>query len=210
MCRPVVRDKHDDVIKWKIFPRYWPFARGIHRSPVNSPHKGQWRGALMFPLICAWINVWASNREARDLRRHRAHYDVTVMYMRPILLICVQVTKTDVHTFPFPLLCFSNKSSTHECTINHGIIKPFLVVFQQNDTSISLETFSVLLALCAGNSPVTGEFPSQRPVTRSFDVFFDLRPNEWLNKQSWGWWFETPSGSLWHHCNGIKIYLITV
>ena len=47
---------HDDVIKWKHFPRYWPFVRGIHRSPVNSPHKGQWRGALMFSLICVWIN----------------------------------------------------------------------------------------------------------------------------------------------------------
>ena len=44
------------VIKWKHFPRYWPFVRGIHRSPVNSPHKGKWRGALMFPLICVWIN----------------------------------------------------------------------------------------------------------------------------------------------------------
>ena len=49
-------NKHDDVIKWKHFPRYWPFVREIHRSPVNSPHKGQWRGALMFSLICAWIN----------------------------------------------------------------------------------------------------------------------------------------------------------
>ena len=70
---------HDDVIKWKHFPRYWPFVRGIHRSPVNSPHKGQWRGALMFSLICAWINGWVNNREAGDLRRHRAHYDVIVM-----------------------------------------------------------------------------------------------------------------------------------
>ena len=70
---------HDDVIKWKHFPRYWPFVRGIHRWPVNSPHKGQWRGALMFSLICAWINGWVNNREAGDLRRHRPHYDVTVM-----------------------------------------------------------------------------------------------------------------------------------
>ena len=53
--------------------------RGIHRSPVNSPHKGQWRGALMFSLICAWINGWVNNHEAGDLRRHRAHYDVTAM-----------------------------------------------------------------------------------------------------------------------------------
>ena len=65
-----------------------------------------------------------------------------------------------------------------------------------------METFSALLALCAGNSPVTSEFPAQRPVTRSFNVFFDLHPNKRLSKQSWGWWFETPSLSLWRHCNG--------
>ena len=70
---------HDDVIKWKRFPRYWPFVWGIHRSPVNSSHKGQWRGALIFSLICVWINGWVNNREAGDLRRYRAHYDVTVM-----------------------------------------------------------------------------------------------------------------------------------
>ena len=70
---------HDDVIKWKHFPRYWPFVRGIHRSPVNSPHKAQWRGALMLSLICAWINDWVNAREAGDLRRHCTHYDVIVM-----------------------------------------------------------------------------------------------------------------------------------
>ena len=70
---------HDDVIKWKHFPRYWPFVRGIHRSPVNSLHKGQWRGALMFSLICVWINGWVNNLEAGDLRRYCAHYDVSVM-----------------------------------------------------------------------------------------------------------------------------------
>ena len=78
---------HDDVIKWKHFPRYWPFVRGIHRSPVNSPHKGQWRVALMFTLICARINGWVNNREAGDLRRYRAHYDVIVM-------LCTDVQKT--------------------------------------------------------------------------------------------------------------------
>ena len=70
---------HDDVIKWKHFQHYWPFVRGIHRWPVNSPHKGQWRGALMFSLICAWINAWVNNREAGDLQCHHAHCDVTVM-----------------------------------------------------------------------------------------------------------------------------------
>ena len=58
---------------------------------------------------------------------------------------------------------------------------------------------SALLALCAENSPVNGEFPAQRPVTRSFDVFFDLRLNKQLSKQSWGWWFESPLCPLWRH-----------
>ena len=71
---------HDDVIKWKLFPRYWPFVRGIHRSLVNSPHKDQWRRALMFSLICARIDGWVNNREAGDLRRHQAHCDVIVMF----------------------------------------------------------------------------------------------------------------------------------
>ena len=70
---------HDDIIEWKLFPRYWPFVRGILRSLVNYPHNGQWRWALMFSLICVWINSWVNNREAGDLRRHRAHYDVIVM-----------------------------------------------------------------------------------------------------------------------------------
>ena len=64
-----------------------------------------------------------------------------------------------------------------------------------------MKTFSALLAICAGNSPGTGEFPTQRPVTRSFDVFFDLHLNKRLSKQSWGWWFQTPSHPLWRHCN---------
>ena len=68
-----VTGNHAGVIKWKHFPRHWPFVRGIHRSPVNAPHKGQWRGALMCSLICAWINGWIKNREAGDLRCHRAH-----------------------------------------------------------------------------------------------------------------------------------------
>ena len=64
-----------------------------------------------------------------------------------------------------------------------------------------METFSALLAICVGNSPVTGEFPAQRPVTRSYDVSFDLWLDKRLSKQSWGWWIETPSHPLWWHCN---------
>ena len=69
----------DDVIKWKHFPRYWPFVRGIHRSPVNSPRNGQWRGIFMFSLIWARTKGWVNNRDAGDLRRHPTDYDVTVM-----------------------------------------------------------------------------------------------------------------------------------
>ena len=74
-----IMSKHDDVIKCKHFPRYWPFVRGNNRFPVNSLHKCQWRGALMFSLIGFWMNGWVNNREADDLRRYRAHNDVTVM-----------------------------------------------------------------------------------------------------------------------------------
>ena len=70
-----------------------------------------------------------------------------------------------------------------------------------------METFSALLAICAGNSPVPGEFPSQRPVTRTFDVHFDLRLNKRLSKQWWGWWFETLSSPLWRNSNGASVVL---
>ena len=71
---------HNDVIKWKYFPHYWPFVRGILWSPVNSPHKSQWRGTLIFSFICAWIIGWVHTRDAGDLRRHRSHYGVNVMW----------------------------------------------------------------------------------------------------------------------------------
>ena len=67
-----------------------------------------------------------------------------------------------------------------------------------------METFSAILGLCAGNSPVTGEFPAQRPVTRTFDVFFELCLNKRLSKPLWGWWFEMPSCPLWRHCKFIN------
>ena len=78
-CNTEINCDHDDVIKWKHFPRYWPSVREIHRSPMNCLHKGQWRGALMFCLICTWINDWVNNRETGDLGRHLTRYDVTVM-----------------------------------------------------------------------------------------------------------------------------------
>ena len=73
---------YDWRIRWKHFPRHWPFVWWMHRSPVNSPHKGKWHGALMFSLICAWTNDWGNNRQAGDWGHHRVHYDVTVMKLR--------------------------------------------------------------------------------------------------------------------------------
>ena len=69
-----------------------------------------------------------------------------------------------------------------------------------------METFSKLLTICAGNSPVTGEFTAQRPVTRIFDVLFDLHLNKRLSKRWWAWWFETLSCPLWRHCNVVRLF----
>ena len=79
-------------------------------------------------------------------------------------------------------------------------------------TSSNGNIFCVTGHLC-GNSPVSGEFPAQRPVTWSFDVFFDLRLNKRLGKQSWGWWFETPSRPLWRHwrlSDGNEVTYVTI
>ena len=70
---------NDDVITWKRFPRSWPFVRGIHRLTVDSHHRVHWRWALM--LFFIWTNTWVNNRDAGDLRRHRTHYDVTMMWL---------------------------------------------------------------------------------------------------------------------------------
>ena len=111
--RPSLIVTHDDVIKWKHFLRYWPFVRGIPRSPVNSPHKGQWRGALIFPLICTSINGWVNNREADDLRRCHAHYDVTVMTE----LILVQLINLDHLWSSSNEMCCTSVSREHaNCT----------------------------------------------------------------------------------------------
>ena len=88
--------------------------------------------------------------------------------------------------------------------INTQFVALPLVLFMVSWWRHQMETFSALLAICAGNSPVPGEFLAQRPVTRSFDVYFDLRPNKRLSKQWWGWWFETQSWPLWRHSNGCK------
>ena len=115
----------------KHFPRYWPFVRGIHRSPVNSKHKGQWRGALMFSLIYVWINGWVNNGEAGDLRRYRTHYDVTVMHRighteatkahilsRIRLLVTIVVKCWSLTICPWSVQC-SRKVMTNTTQLTH-------------------------------------------------------------------------------------------
>ena len=117
--------------------------------------------------------------------------------------ICV--TNECVHSITDTGIYFGNQ------IVNKSYHKPYFVcslsrfsfihILQSSWWRHQMETFSALLAICAGNSPVPGEFPAQRPVTRSLDVLFDLRLNKRLRKQSWGWWFGTLSHPLWRHCN---------
>ena len=113
------------VIWWRhqmeTFPRYCPFVRGIHRSLINSPHKGQWPGALMFSLICAWINSWINNGKAGDLRRHRAHYDVPVkkrpfMYLMQIINIHINHHWYQLHYFV--IICHLKEYQTYGAVEN--------------------------------------------------------------------------------------------
>ena len=165
-------------------------VRGIH----------QWRGDLMISLISAWINGWVNNG---DLRRHPAHCDVTVMDDSVVVM-----TTLDFHCTMLQGEIIWQLS--HLSWILGKYFSDMIITKNQNDRTWKnkvpwwrhqMETFSPLLALCAGNSPVTGEFPTQRPGTRIFDVFFDLCVDKRLNKQPWGWWFETPASSLWRHCD---------
>ena len=123
---------HDDVIKWKHFPRYWPFERGIHRLPANSPHKDQWRRALMFSLICAWINTWVHNCKAADLRCHHVHYGVTVM----------RIWTRKRHSLPCP------PRQAMECLLKFNLIfryflvLHFMLLFQNNYLLVALYDIS--------------------------------------------------------------------
>ena len=99
---------HGDIIKLKHFPRYWPFLRGNHRAPVNSLSKGQWGGALMFSLICAWTNGWVNSRDGGDLRRHRACHDVIIVAQNGVseLKSCLLLAKKVLSWTAFRQLVF--------------------------------------------------------------------------------------------------------
>ena len=140
---------HNDVIKWKIFSHYWPFVRGIHRSPVNSPHKGQWRGAFIFSLICAWINAWVNNRKAGDLGLHRAHYDVTIMSYKTGGYI---LWRLNVFALNYKRCNYVWGILGYKAEVKKRLIDQRILWRHQ------MAMFSVLLALCERNTSVTGGF----------------------------------------------------
>ena len=131
---------HDDVIKWKHFPRYWPFVREIHRSPVNFPHKGQWRGALMSALICVRINGWVNNREAGDLRRYRAHFDVIVMRC-----------DSDLESYPGVLIIYINNQNAWLLSL---ITMLWHIPRLTSPRKIALTSINIMVSQITGDSHV--------------------------------------------------------
>ena len=189
---------HSKLTWWRhqmeLFSALLAICAGIHRSPVISPHKGQWRGALMFSLICAWINGWANNREAGDLRRHHAHCDVTVM------MWLMGISSVFQRPLTFPLHCSNPKlpagtmesapmageladvrlqgdyervslqwrHNEHHSVSNHRQLQCF---FDPKFRRTSKETPKLAsLSLCEGNPPVTGGPVTGGPVTDGFPL----------------------------------------
>ena len=151
--------------------------RGIHRSRVDSPHKGQSRGALVFALICASTTGWTNNRDIGDLRRHRrAHYDVTVVVCQCILLVD---------------------------EINQNLMLNRYLISEWNwkywPMSFSGVSVSRLYAIRRARIVKKDRFPSQKPVTQSFGISLI---SAWTNG-SRRRWLETPLRSSWPHCNEI-------
>ena len=181
-------------IRWNNFPRYWPFERGIQWSPVNSPHKGQWRGALMFYLICSWINDWVNNRGAGDLRRHRIHYVIIVMLPLRLVTIIARspavcewrapasvtspVWKNPIHRNPFLVINQIHKYTqmthtffdTYECT---KLLCVSLTRFYHDSFSFKENTYPVLNQRHISVDIRTAPFLPE-PITR--DRVFQNRP----------------------------------
>ena len=182
---------------WKHFPRYWPFVRGIHRSPVNSPHKGQWRGALMFSLISSWINSWPNTGEAGDVRRHRANHDVIVM----ISVVFQRI--------PGPLPCIP---SFPACQVpwssRHASSRQEEGGYQLSWWRHDMEMLCALLALCARNPPASQvDSPRKGSVMRYWPrvgAFFLISLNKLLNKQ----WVPDDLGHYGTHCNALSFHCL--
>ena len=153
----------------ETFSAWLFFVRGIHRLPVNSPHKGQWRGALMFSLICTLINDWVNNRKSGYLRRHRAHYDVTVMIntkkhwciVRPYFSFCKNVSPLLSPQFTLSVAVVWYESIAVMSYEHHGILIHWpldvFLLFAQGDTQKNIKSHRY----CEEFTPVTIWIPSE-------------------------------------------------
>ena len=168
-----------DVMTWHFFSHYLHFVKWIYRS-ANGFSSERVRIAELWWFLSTWTSFWTSSHcQVNGCLRHRNVHVTSVWYKK---------VKAD----PWIIVSVNPKWMSGCTFVSHIEAKWW---------RHQMETFSALLAICAGYSPVPGEFPAQRPVTRTFDVFFDLRLNKWLSKQSWGWWCETLSRPLWRHHN---------
>ena len=166
--------------------------REIHWWPVNSPHK--------WPVTQKNVYIWW--RHAKEERG--PNYVWAGVH-------CIRILEKTLRDTSYYLVliqvCWSTEHFTHNNarTFSESVVLLILTHWPQWKTwwRHQMETFSALLAICAGTSLATGEFPAQQPVTRSFDVFFDQCLKQWLSKQSWGWCIETPSRPLWRHYNDL-------
>ena len=206
---------HDDVIKWRYIPRYWPLCgdfTGPGEFPAQRPVTRSFNDFFDLRLnkrLSKQSWGWWFETPSRPLCRHRnvqaAYYTstqgMTISYSTP----------TTGFSWGIGHNLSSIWSDTKEIKGLQMILAQSMPMYcwYGNVKRVSwwrhqMKTFSALLALCAGNSPVPGAFSAQRPVTRSFDVLFDMRLDKQLSKQSRGWWFEMISRPLWRHCN-VKI-----
>ena len=200
--------------------RSWETGKGIrHKLKITTSRN---EALDLFPEIllctcCLWIYFSAKYRiyyRNYDIIAHFATSDsdelICFTYEFVTFIYClVQQDNTSKNVFQIRLaITFSFIEYYHH--ILSSLCRRTYISKHENYLLIiwwrhQKETFSTLLAICTGNSPVTGEFPAQRSVTRCFNVFLDLRLNKRLSKQLWGWWFETLSRPLWRHYNGCSV-----
>ena len=174
---------HDDVITWKHFPRYWSFVQGLHGSPVNSPHKGQWHRALMVSLICTWIKGWEKNLEAGDLRCHHTHYDITIMNMKKRISCSGRMAlrffiKEEISAS----LIFSNNSKTgleenylstaHDCHIRY--------VYHYSDVIMSSMSSQITSVLIVCSTVCSGTDQENIKTSRDWPLWWESAVDWWI------------------------------
>ena len=187
---------------------WWPyqmetFSAVLQQSPYGRPSFilsscNEFLCGMWHVDFCDWCVMWGylsfsyrKQASANPSMRHTVPEQLTISWPRHAIVLRVQIRVICLTLLSRRVWCIT----TPRIPFHAGQESKYLL-HSCSWWRHQMETFSALLAICAGNSPVPGEFPTQKPVTRSFDVFFDLCPNERLRKQSRGWWFETLSWPL--------------